>query len=231
VARGRTIFVERCAGCHSVDFKRDDPNREIRADMKDVGTDVWMAKNFRTREGDTGKLKGTRVNFKLGGARFLDKASGESMLVHAVIGTVVGSWKDAPPDELEGLKLREPILKADGLDAYKARPLNGIWATAPYLHNGSVPTLRDLLKPAKSADPTKQRPVTFWVGSRKFNPKDVGFETSEIKGRSKLFDTALDGNSNQGHEYGTGVSQADGGDGTTLDERQIDDLLEYLKSL
>ncbi len=55
----------------------------------------------------------------------------------------------------------------DGLvPAYKARPLDGIWATAPYLHNGSVPTLADLLKAPD------ERPKTFRVGSREFDPRE-----------------------------------------------------------
>ncbi len=60
--------------------------------------------------------------------------------------------------------------------SYKARSLNGIWATAPYLHNGSVPTLYDLLLPvnAREAAP-KARPVTFKVGAREFDPVKVGF--------------------------------------------------------
>ena len=53
---------------------------------------------------------------------------------------------------------------------YKGRPLQGIWATAPYLHNGSVPSLYTLLLPPA------ERPKTFCVGSRVFDPKEVGFK-------------------------------------------------------
>jgi cytochrome c peroxidase len=97
--------------------------------------------------------------------------------------------------------------------AYKARPLDGIWATAPYLHNGSVPTLRALLLPEA------ERPATFYVGSREFDPVNVGFDASQAPGRFR-FDTALEGNTNTGHIYGTKL---------TAEER--DALLEYLKSL
>lgn len=77
---------------------------------------------------------------------------------------------------------------------YKARPLNGIWATAPYLHNGSVPNLEELLKPAT------QRPKTFHVGSREFDVEKVGLaDQGEF-----LFDTtASPGNSNVGHDQST----------------------------
>jgi mono/diheme cytochrome c family protein len=51
-----------------------------------------------------------------------------------------------------------------GLFRYKSRPLDGVWATAPFLHNGSVPTLYDLLLPAD------RRPKTFRVGTRQFDP-------------------------------------------------------------
>src|SRR5215470_1907105 len=101
--------------------------------------------------------------------------------------------------------------------AYKARPLDGIWATAPYLHNGSVPNLWQLLLPADKRD--KQ----FHVGSREFDPVMVGFKTAQTEGAS-LLDTSLAGNSNAGHDgaaYGT--------DKLSDDERW--QLLEYLKTL
>jgi hypothetical protein len=95
--------------------------------------------------------------------------------------------------------------------AYKARPLNGIWATAPYLHNGSVASLDELLKP-----PAK-RMAKFRVGSREFDPAKVGFVTDS---GSFEFDTSLPGNSNTGHDYGPEL--------TDVERAQ---LLEYLKSL
>jgi len=105
-----------------------------------------------------------------------------------------------------------PLKKATVKFQYKGRPLNGIWATAPYLHNGSVPNLDELLKPAA------QRVPKFRVGSHEFDPTRVGY-------RSDLgtfeYDTTLLGNSNAGHEYGAKVF--------TADERK--QLVEYMKSL
>src|SRR5690606_24698234 len=69
--------------------------------------------------------------------------------------------------------------------SYKARSLNGIWATAPYLHNGSVPSLYDLLLPKKRpGDPEEgeYRPDEFMVGSREFDPVKVGFRTQGYEG-------------------------------------------------
>jgi hypothetical protein len=99
--------------------------------------------------------------------------------------------------------------------SYEARRLYGIWATAPYLHNGSVPTLADLLLPASA------RPKTFRVGTRMFDPAKVGFSTDPATpGNIATFDTSLPGNSNAGHEYGTRLS--------AKDRRN---LLEFLKQL
>ncbi|MBA2483965.1 MAG: cytochrome c [Nitrosomonas sp.] len=100
---------------------------------------------------------------------------------------------------------------------YKARPLTGIWATAPYLHNGSVLNLYELLR---SAD---QRSEKFYLGSREFDPVKVGLvSTSDIPDAIAFeFDTRLVGNSNSGHEYGV----------NDLSEHEKDELLEYLKTL
>mgnify|MGYP000928177939 CR=1 FL=1 len=125
------------------------------------------------------------------------------------------------------------------LEAYKARPLNGIWATAPYLHNGSVPTLYDLLLPKKrdgDPDDGEYRPDEFQVGSREFDPKKVGFRTTGYQGFTfKTHDKEgkeIRGNSNAGHEYASGkTAQPDGKILPALSEKQRWDLLEYLKTL
>lgn len=104
---------------------------------------------------------------------------------------------------------------------YIAKPLAGIWATAPYLHNGSVPTLMDLLKPAKD------RPKRFNVKSRELDPKLLGYvgydrndKKCAVNEESTCFDVSNEGNSNKGHEYGVDLSE---------NEKMA--LLEYLKVL
>ena len=62
-----------------------------------------------------------------------------------------------------------------GRKIYRAKTLVGIWATAPFLHNGSVPTLYDLLRPAA------ERPVTFPTGQREYDPVKLGIETDRSK--------------------------------------------------
>jgi mono/diheme cytochrome c family protein len=101
---------------------------------------------------------------------------------------------------------------------YLARPLNGIWATAPYLHNGSVPTLDDLLHPDR-------RPAKFAVGNREFDPARIGYQgdVTATGPNIWIYDTTQPGNSNIGH---SGEAF-----GTTLPEDQKAALLEYLKKL
>ena len=99
---------------------------------------------------------------------------------------------------------------------YTAVPLDGIWLTAPYLHNGSVPTLADLL------EPVAQRPTRFWRGYDLFDAGRVGFvsEGEAAKRAGTLLDVSRPGNSNAGHTYGT-----------TLSAEEKRALLEYLKTL
>jgi mono/diheme cytochrome c family protein len=102
-------------------------------------------------------------------------------------------------------------------DGYVAPPLDGVWATAPYLHNGSVPTLEDLL------DSTR-RPA-LWkrdFGNRDYDPEKVGwrYETPTEAGGRDTYDTTLPGYGNSGHEFGDSLSAAD---------RKA--VIEYLKTL
>ena len=99
---------------------------------------------------------------------------------------------------------------------YMARKLNGIWATAPYLHNGSVPTMYHLLHP-------EQRPVRFLVGNREYDPGRLGYqsESANMPVNVWAYDTTQPGNSNIGH---SGAPF-----GTTLSEDEKAALLEYLK--
>lgn len=99
--------------------------------------------------------------------------------------------------------------------AYKGRPLNGIWATAPYLHNGSVPTLYDLLLPPE------ERPKTFYTGSTEFDPVRVGYVSTAGGKNTFRFDTTVEGNLNGGHDYGN----------AQLTDEQRWDLVDYMKTL
>jgi hypothetical protein len=101
-------------------------------------------------------------------------------------------------------------------NGYANQPLDGIWARAPYLHNGSVPSLWDLLQPPEN------RPVVFYRGYDVFDRGNVGFVSNvpESDGRTFFrYDTTIPGNSNGGHVYGTALPAGD--------KRAI---VEYLKT-
>jgi len=101
-------------------------------------------------------------------------------------------------------------------DGYANHPLDGVWARAPYLHNGSVPTLRDLL------EPEGRRPPVFYRGYDVYDQVRVGFVSTvaEEDGRAFFrYDTLVPGNSNAGHLYGT-----------TLPDEDKGALVEYLKT-
>jgi hypothetical protein len=123
---------------------------------------------------------------------------------------------------------------------YRARPLNGVWATAPYLHNGSVPSLWWMLMPAA------ERPKQFCMGFRDFDPEQVGFrveahEAARCKTGETLFSATppgspADGNSNLGHSLeappGEGKHEHKKGViGRLLSDEERKDLIEYLKTL
>ena len=101
-------------------------------------------------------------------------------------------------------------------DGYAAPPLDAVWIRAPYLHNGSVPSLTDMLTPPEL------RPKTFYRGSDIYDPVKVGFLSSgpEAERNGFLYDTSLPGNSNQGHPFGTALPD---------DDKRA--LIEYLKTL
>jgi hypothetical protein len=99
------------------------------------------------------------------------------------------------------------------LTTYKARPLNGVAFTTPYLHNGSVVSIYELLLPAD------ERLAKFYVGSKRFDPVQLGFSTKR-RPNTVLLDTTALGNHNSGHEFGTDLSH---------DERMA--VIEYIKTL
>lgn len=129
----------------------------------------------------------------------------------------LGMWTPAFVDALRGINhppFQFPEVQVT--DGYVNVPLDGLWLRAPYLHNGSVPTLAALLQPPE------QRPKVFYRGSDVYDPEQMGFRSGEPTAgeRGFRYDTALPGNGNQGHTYGTDLP---------ADEKRA--LLEYLKTL
>jgi hypothetical protein len=112
-------------------------------------------------------------------------------------------------------------------DGYFASTLGGLWLSGPYLHNGAVPTIDDLL-----GDP-EQRPKKFYLGSREYDPVKLGYKSDPIAGGFE-FDTSIRGNSNRGHEFRKDYDKNKEikgviGPALSADDRKA--LIEYLKTL
>ncbi|HBE17890.1 MAG TPA: hypothetical protein DEG17_12200 [Cyanobacteria bacterium UBA11149] len=101
-------------------------------------------------------------------------------------------------------------------NGYVAVSLDGLWARAPYLHNGSIPTLKDLLEKPEN------RPQVFYRGYDVYDREKVGFVSEGVEAQKIGFqyDTSLIANGNQGHIYGTDLAAED-----------KEALIEYLKTL
>ena len=114
---------------------------------------------------------------------------------------------------------------------YKARPLNGIWATPPFLHNGSVPSIAALLGPAEA------RPVRFLLGDPTFDTTNIGLKLHEADAGDSdynrdgyfVLDTTTPGNSNRGHEFTD--KRGPGRIGPALSTSEVEALIEFIKTL
>lgn len=192
-ARGQALFEQHCASCHA-----SDPNADARIlALDEVGTDRNRSVNFAI---PVGTPPNTTPN---------DKAISEFLGKVKRVAIQEKGFTPAQADVLEAGRTPAIWRLTKG---YVARPLIAVWASAPYLHNNSVPTLDDLLKPPAA------RPPKFFVGSAEYDRARVGFIPENRPG-SWEFDTSKPGNSNGGHVWGT-----------TLSDAERKSLIEYLKT-
>ncbi|ACE84247.1 di-heme-cytochrome C peroxidase [Cellvibrio japonicus] len=258
VRRGQWLYATHCQSCHEL-IDRTDWDRKIVAHLSNVnqvGTDPATALNSVNYTGYSGNFNNTYLRGGIGSQVIQNRAPALQILTAATTGVV------ATPDPDKWLVHRfldwlymlahsffnnelkpsiktgdyQPDTTADpyaSLRAYKARPLNGIWATAPYLHNGSVPTLYDLLLPKqRTGDPEEgvYRRDEFRVGAREFDPLRVGFRSEGYDGF--LLRTTRPGDLNSGHEYGTIHDlRVKAGELEPLSDEDRWALVEYLKTL
>ena len=158
-----------------------------------------------------------------GGRPIVTGADAKALFVGGILKKAISeiNWS---PEKLEDVTNYLPPDKKERVpsQSYKAGPRDGVWATGPFLHNGSVPNLYELLLPAE------QRSKTFYVG-REFDPVKVGVDTSGNSGRF-LFDTTLVGSSNSGHSFENAAGKR-GVIGRLLTDDERWALVEYLKSI
>jgi hypothetical protein len=240
-AAGGEIFKNRCAYCHEYGDDLRGPSGLIKLNAmrpEDVGTDPTAALRISCPIPDIGALAVPPKSYSVEDSQLLKDCAGVKAGVAfsgnpfaKTVQVAVDSIKqkayaaagiDAAQQRLiEDLDRRGSVAWRDTLldtkppyGPYAARPLYGIWAAAPYLHNGSVPTLYDLLLPAE------QRPKTFALGERDYDPAKLGFVVNPACSQQDcLVDTSETGNGNGGHLWGTDLSESD---------RVA--LLEYLKT-
>lgn len=228
--QGKVLYEKHCVSCHTVEpYRMTDPAKnqfgkrfiEIgRVDYRKVGTDPLYVQALLERTVRTNAA--TRA--ANGGQEIVPALQFFLNAVGPVIERAMNEAQIPPAERLDlsGYRFRPPVRPGEKPQPYvpssfadlKAGPLAGIWATGPFLHNGSVPTIDDLLKPAS------QRPAEFSTGFRELDRDRLGFISTPAPGRHKL-NTKLPGNGNQGHEYPRQP--------LTPEERNA--LIEYLKSL
>ena len=212
--QGEPIYAEYCADCHGRNG-RDFSGERVGfvTPIKAIGTDPYRLNNYTESLAlnmamtYAGQKREQRAHPCPGGTSYRppSRKSGPAASRLEAIEQEEGSYR------------YQHYRKTNG---YVNMPLDGIWLRAPYLHNGSVPTLRDLLAPGD------QRPSSFYRGNDLYDPKNLGFLSTEPVDTSGkplfLFNTAFPGNGSQGHE---GAEF-----GTELPPAEKEALLEYLKT-
>jgi hypothetical protein len=247
--KGELLYIDRCQACHTV-VDRSAWDRIVVGHMSDVdriGTDPAMADNGVKRNGKSGNFSDTYQGTDAGPVVVKEDAPVVQILTAATKGVIAtpdadkwwprrsAEWVYALFISFTDNPIKASVKNGDynpdttaqpyaSLHAYKGRSLNGIWATAPYLHNGSVPTLWDLLLPVD------KRPKTFMVGAREFDPNKVGFNSAGYKGTEFKTDLQV-GNHNTGHDKYCAPKQAVPAGGDCLTDEQRWQLIEYLRSL
>ena len=215
-ALGEKIYSAQCEECHSREpnHPKTPPNSFGKSyikvkivDLAEIGTDPVLVEEMLSVKSRTSFLKPFFQGQDEVLALEMTRVAISSHLKNEFSRLALSQDKIA-----EYTGHRDPGAQPN-LRSYKARPLEGIWSTGPYLHNGSVPTLAQLLK--KPQDRVRE----FWIGSYEFDANDVGVSTVPSPLSTKI-DTSRKGNGNMGHIYGT-----------DLPEVEKRSLLEFLKTL
>jgi hypothetical protein len=201
VARGKVLFDHTCALCHETYAKVGDLNQYQLFPLSVVGTDPAVALNFERMVMTANGPK------PFGTAAFdiVSKVMKTYYREHNISDALQAKWerRDSRPNPVYRTPLRDyqsfPDTANHGI--FRAKTLKGIWATAPFLHNGSVPTIYHLLLPAA------ERPQIFSLGTREYDPVKLGYvyegDRFKTAPNAQVFslDTSIPGNWNTGHEW------------------------------
>ena len=235
--QGRALFAENCAGCHVPRVKPVD-GRQVQQlkliPVAAIGTDPTAANNIADHRFDVTALQWDPAELEQLGVQLHPKTTEpldlSQLSVAKGLAYVTAFVQNRAYREANVTPAERPDMDGFGLPigvqelrAYKARPLAGIWATAPFLHNGSVPSIYQLLSPQD------ERATTFYKGSFEYDPRHLGYRT-EAFDNGFVFDTRITGNHNSGHEFRAG-ERGNGVIGRLLQPQERWALLEYLKVL
>jgi hypothetical protein len=217
IKNGKMLFEKHCLSCHGARPIQPPANLKTQLavatiPLSIIGTDPAHAQTYHDRRFDMSILTGNALPL-----------SGSDALKFGIdaIENYAYNKLNVSHDEREKLNGFGRTNQIRGLLAYKAIPLGGIWATPPYLHNGSVPNMYELLSPVS------ERSKLFWTGTYEYDPTKLGYITTQSNGNYFLFDTSITGNSNSGHEFNDG--QGKGIIGPKLTHLERTELIEYLK--
>lgn len=233
-AQGRALFQQHCQMCHVPEVKWADGRPEALLHLiptSVIGTDPTAADNIADHRYDVSalqwapeELNALNVEPKVQNPDLhnVSVAMGLAWITAFVEKRAYQDAAIAPAEQgaMNGFNLPISVLEQR---VYKARPLAGAWATAPFLHNGSVPNLYQLLSPQDERD------STFYRGNLEFDPRHVGYRTEAFSGGFR-YDTRVTGNHNSGHEFRAGPLGR-GVIGPLLQPEQRWALIEYLKVL
>jgi RoxA-like, cytochrome c-like len=231
VKQGARLFAENCAGCHTTyPYRWSAPVKQGKRFIENALVPLTVIGTESQAFGPFFSTLPTTLTRQLaplfGGREVVPGSEVAGFLFQTPIDQAIkeGGFTQDELVEMNGYQNfgTEPRAKPPAVPSYKAGPRDGVWATGPFLHNGSVPNLYELLLPAA------QRSKTFYVG-RDFDPVKVGVDTSGKSG-TFLLDTSLLGNSNAGHSFENG-SGGPGIIGRELTDAERYAIIEYIKSI
>jgi len=236
-ARGKELFAENCAGCHSTwphrwsepkkQGKRFIENAIVSNEVMGADATQFGSPQFELRRPTVfaGSMS-PHLDPPFAGALVVPPPEIFAPALRGIYDKAVAKLDLTEEEELAAHGYRafypEEVEPVPALFAYKANPAEGMWSSPPFLHNGSVPNLYELLSPAR------ERPRTFFIG-RDFDPVKVGVDTSGETGKF-LYDTTLIGNANTGHSFEDGAI-GNGIIGRLLSDDERWALIEYMKSI
>jgi mono/diheme cytochrome c family protein len=247
---GEGLYIRHCQRCHLPPFNNRDafladslwrvdadtssltrPQHSYLETRKlglfEIGTDSNAAMNMINRTARLGPLAEVMLGDSVSGDTDVPFVTALGAAILNVVAVKYDSLGLSPEVRLAVSGDRsDPPAQAE--PQYKARPLNGVWATPPFLHNGSVQNIYQLL------GPEEERDSTFWLGTKEYDPVHLGYVSGRVRD-GFLFDTGLTGNSNKGHHFTGDSASWQNGEmgviGPSLSPKDRMAIIEFLKAM